>query len=110
SNNWHANDYFMALHQMQEIAATCEHEVHVLVDFRDVTTFPKHIMIVISQGMLYRIANLGVVVIMSESFLWKKLYNIFHNLLAQIHIAFAPNEPVALQVIRDYVQLAESRA
>lgn len=104
NTGWNFKDYTDGLHELKSIALSKNHKVNLFFDFQMTKSVPRDLPSMMKHGQNFLIDNSGIIVLISPSSVWTKLYRSFQYLLPSgIKIQFAPNTDVAYQLLKDAV-------
>ncbi len=99
---WNFEDYSEGLKKLQEIVLSKPHDVHLFFDFQMLKSVPRDLPRIINHGHNFMIDNVGLIVIITSSSVWTKLYRSFQHLLpSDVQLEFADNTDVAYALLRE---------
>lgn len=99
---WNFEDYSEGLKKLQEIVLSKSHDVHLFFDFQMLKSVPRDLPRMINHGHNFMIDNVGLIVIITSSSVWTKLYRSFQHLFpSDVQLEFADNTDVAYALLRD---------
>ena len=99
---WNFEDYSEGLKKLQEIVLSKSHDVHLFFDFQMLKSVPRDLPRIINHGHNFMIDNVGLIVVITSSSVWTKLYRSFQHLLpSHVQLEFADNTDVAYALLRE---------